>query len=85
MTIPTIRGYAHIIVALVTKLGLVGLAGIALAQNLSSCPTINCWEDAGASTALGDRGVIGGSWDIGMGEDTKRTARDKGIGYARRL
>ena len=28
--------------------------------------------------------AVGGSWDIGMGDDTKRTARDKGIGYARR-
>jgi predicted O-methyltransferase YrrM len=26
--------------------------------------------------------AVGGNWEIGMGPDTKRTLRDKGIGYA---
>ena len=47
---------------------LIGLAGVvAVAQNLSSCPTINCWEDGGAQTALGDRVTIGGSLDVTTG------------------
>ena len=45
-------------------IGLVAMAGVAIAQNLSSCPTINCWEDGGAATALGDTVNIGGTLDI---------------------
>jgi hypothetical protein len=39
----------------------------ALAQNLSSCPTLNCWEDSGASTALGDTVTIGGTMNVASG------------------
>ncbi len=46
--------------------GVMLLAAVALGQ-LSSCPTINCWEDGGAQTALGDRVTIGGSLDVTTG------------------
>lgn len=40
------------------------VGSIAVAQNLSSCPTLNCWLDSGASTALGDTVNIGGTLDV---------------------
>lgn len=39
----------------------------AVAQNLSSCPTLNCWEDSGAATALGDTVTIGGTMNVSSG------------------
>ncbi len=48
--------------------GVMLLTAIALAQ-ISSCPTLNCWLDGTAPTAMGDRVTIGGSLDITTGGD----------------
>lgn len=45
----------------------VGLAGITLAQNISSCPTLNCWHDGSAPTALGDTVTVGGALNVESG------------------
>lgn len=36
----------------------------AFAQDMSSCPTLNCWEDGGASTALGDTITVNGTLNV---------------------